>query len=128
MQVHGGPFQVVAVDGDALAPSAHYLADTVNFGPGQRYDVIWTARRPGKWLVHCHIPHHTTNNNVERHLQKSAQGRVTRHHRFLLRLHLTQIDALDVAIAKIDREVEAGIAPFRYRRRASNLGSGRQGP
>jgi FtsP/CotA-like multicopper oxidase with cupredoxin domain len=27
--------------------------------------VIWTAREPGKWLVHCHIPHHTTNNNVE---------------------------------------------------------------
>ena len=24
-----------------------------------------TARRPGKWLVHCHIPHHAANNNVE---------------------------------------------------------------
>src|SRR6266498_434147 len=23
------------------------------------------AREPGKWLIHCHIPHHTTNNNVE---------------------------------------------------------------
>lgn len=23
------------------------------------------ARRPGKWLIHCHIGHHTTNNNVE---------------------------------------------------------------
>jgi FtsP/CotA-like multicopper oxidase with cupredoxin domain len=65
MHVHGGPFQVVAVDGNLLAESARYLADTVNVGPGQRYDVIWTARRPGKWLVHCHIPHHTTNNNIE---------------------------------------------------------------
>jgi transposase len=46
-------------------------------------------------------------------LREALRGRVTRHHRFLLRLHLTQIDALDVAIAKIDREVEAGIAPFR---------------
>jgi hypothetical protein len=27
--------------------------------------VIWTAREPGKWLVHCHIPHHTENNNTE---------------------------------------------------------------
>lgn len=65
MHIHGGPFQVVAIDGETLAPAQRYLADVVNVGPGQRYDVVWTARRPGKWLVHCHIPHHTTNNNVE---------------------------------------------------------------
>lgn len=65
MHVHGGPFEVVAVDGVNLKDSARYQADTVNVGPGQRYDVIWTARKPGKWLVHCHIPHHTANNNVE---------------------------------------------------------------
>ena len=65
MHVHGGPFQVVARDGEVLPEAGRFLADTVNIGPGQRYDVIWTARRPGKWLVHCHIPHHTTNNNVE---------------------------------------------------------------
>jgi transposase len=38
---------------------------------------------------------------------------VTKQHRFLLRLHLDQIDALDAAIGKIDQEVEAGIASFR---------------
>lgn len=65
MHIHGGPFQVVARDGETLPPSARYEADTVNLGPGQRYDVIWTAREPGKWLLHCHIPHHTTNDNVE---------------------------------------------------------------
>jgi FtsP/CotA-like multicopper oxidase with cupredoxin domain len=65
MHVHGGPFQVVAVDGVTLNDSARFQADTVNVGPGQRYNVIWTARKPGKWLVHCHIPHHTANNNVE---------------------------------------------------------------
>lgn len=65
MHIHGGPFEVVALDGEALKPSARYLADTVNVGPGQRFDVIWTARRPGKWLLDCHIPHHTENNNVE---------------------------------------------------------------
>jgi FtsP/CotA-like multicopper oxidase with cupredoxin domain len=65
MHVHGGPFTVVALDGETLPVSARYKADTVNVGPGQRYDVIWEARRPGKWLVHCHIPHHTTNNNTE---------------------------------------------------------------
>jgi FtsP/CotA-like multicopper oxidase with cupredoxin domain len=65
MHIHGGPFTVVAVDGQTLQPSARFDADTVNIGPGQRYDVIWQAREPGKWLIHCHIGHHTTNNNVE---------------------------------------------------------------
>ena len=46
-------------------------------------------------------------------LRQALSGRVTRQHRFLLRLHLDQINGLDVAIAKIDREVEAAIAPFR---------------
>lgn len=65
MHIHGGPFEVVARDGETLSPSARFLADTINAGPGQRYDVVWKALRPGKWLIHCHIPHHTTNNNVE---------------------------------------------------------------
>ena len=46
-------------------------------------------------------------------LRQALRGRVIGHHRFLLRLHLEQIDAIDAAIAKIDREVEAGIGPFR---------------
>jgi FtsP/CotA-like multicopper oxidase with cupredoxin domain len=64
MHIHGGPFEVVAVDGVTLQPSARYHADTVDVGPGQRYDVIWTAREPGKWLIHCHIGHHTENDSV----------------------------------------------------------------
>lgn len=63
--IHGGPFVVVARDGETLPPAARFKADTLNIGPGQRYDVIWTALKPGKWLIHCHIGHHTTNNNVE---------------------------------------------------------------
>ena len=46
-------------------------------------------------------------------LREALRGRVKEHHRFLLRLHLNQIDALDAAIAEIDAQVEAGIAPFR---------------
>src|SRR5262249_55228509 len=46
-------------------------------------------------------------------LREALRGRVTKSHRFLLRLHLGQIDALDAAIAQLDREVEAAIAPFR---------------
>jgi manganese oxidase len=65
MHIHGGPFQIVAQDGETLNPAQRILADTVNIAPGQRTDVIWTARKPGKWLIHCHIPHHTTNDQTE---------------------------------------------------------------
>jgi transposase len=46
-------------------------------------------------------------------LAEAVRGRVTKHHRFLLRLHLQQIDVLDQAIAAIDKEVEANLDPFR---------------
>jgi transposase len=46
-------------------------------------------------------------------LREALRGRVKRHHRFLLDLHLQQIDALDAGIAAIDREVNAGLASFR---------------
>jgi manganese oxidase len=65
MHVHGGPFTIVATDGNPVPETAQILKDTVNVGPGERYDVLWTAREPGRWLIHCHIPHHTTNNNTE---------------------------------------------------------------
>jgi transposase len=46
-------------------------------------------------------------------LREALRGRVTKQHRFLLQLHLKQIDALEAAIAEIDQQVEADIAPFR---------------
>ena len=46
-------------------------------------------------------------------LQESLRGRVTKHHRFMLDLHLQQIDTLDAAIARIDQEVDANVDPFR---------------
>jgi FtsP/CotA-like multicopper oxidase with cupredoxin domain len=49
---------------DARA-AGRFKADTINVGPGQRYDVVWTALKPGKWMIRCHIGHHTTNNNTD---------------------------------------------------------------
>ena len=46
-------------------------------------------------------------------LRDALRGRVTRHHRFLLRLHLQQIDAIDAGIEEIDQEVDADVEPFR---------------
>jgi FtsP/CotA-like multicopper oxidase with cupredoxin domain len=65
MHIHGGPFEIVETDGNPVQESARVLKDTVNVGPGERYDVVWEAREPGQWLLHCHIPHHTTNDNTE---------------------------------------------------------------
>jgi FtsP/CotA-like multicopper oxidase with cupredoxin domain len=65
MHVHGGPFTVVARDGEVIPEAARFRADTVNVGPGQRYDVVWEARNAGRWMIHCHIPHHMSNNNME---------------------------------------------------------------
>jgi transposase len=46
-------------------------------------------------------------------LEAALRGRVTKHHRFLLKLHLDQIDAFDAALARIDEEVSANVEPFR---------------
>jgi transposase len=42
----------------------------------------------------------------------AAQGRVTKHHCFLLRTHLEQIDATDRSVALIDVEIEELTRPF----------------
>ena len=43
-------------------------------------------------------------------LYDALHGRLTDHHRFLLRLHLQQYDALDEAVREIDREAEARLS------------------
>jgi len=45
--------------------------------------------------------------------REALGGRVTKHHRFLLRLHLNQINALDAAMATLDAQVEVNLGPFR---------------
>jgi manganese oxidase len=65
MHIHGGPFEIVATDANPVPAGARYTKDTVLVGPGERYDVVWTALKPGKWLLHCHIAHHTTNDGAE---------------------------------------------------------------
>ena len=65
MHIHGGPFRIVATDGNPVPPGAELTKDTVNVAPGERYDVVWTATTPGRWLVHCHINHHLTNDGAE---------------------------------------------------------------
>jgi FtsP/CotA-like multicopper oxidase with cupredoxin domain len=58
MHLHGTAFTVIAKDGHPL--SSPYKADVVNVAPGERYDVVFTEPK-GKWVLHCHIGHHLTN-------------------------------------------------------------------
>jgi transposase len=46
-------------------------------------------------------------------LLEALRGRVSAHHRFMLRLHLAHVDVLDQAIATIEQEVGRGLEPFR---------------
>jgi transposase len=46
-------------------------------------------------------------------LVDALHGRVSSHHRFMIQLHLTQIDALDVAVHDLDARVGDALGPFR---------------
>jgi FtsP/CotA-like multicopper oxidase with cupredoxin domain len=41
------------------------VKDTVTVGPGERYDLEFTADNPGAWVYHCHILSHVQNKGVE---------------------------------------------------------------
>ena len=62
IHIHGHDFEVYAKDGRPLANP--YLADTILFGPGERYDLILRADNPGIWMVHDHIDMHTANGST----------------------------------------------------------------
>jgi transposase len=46
-------------------------------------------------------------------LMAALHGRVTAHHRFMIELHLTQIEALDGAVRKLEGHLGDALAPFR---------------
>jgi len=46
------------------------------------------------------------------HLQLALRGRVTEHHRFLLRLHLDHITQLEELLDRLNVRIEEALAPF----------------
>jgi transposase len=46
-------------------------------------------------------------------LVEALHGRVTAHHRFMLKLHMTQIAALDTAVAEVEARIREALGPFR---------------
>ena len=51
-----------------------------------------------------------------RQLVDALHGRVTGHHRFMLKLHLEQIDAIETGLTAIERRLTEALAPFRAAR------------
>lgn len=60
IHLHGTAFRVVALDGHAIPRAQQRLRDTVTLESGERADIAFTEP-PGKWVLHCHIGHHLTN-------------------------------------------------------------------
>jgi transposase len=49
-------------------------------------------------------------------LVDALQGRVTTHHRFMLRLHVEQIEAIERGLTTLDQRLDEALAPFRAAR------------
>ncbi|WP_248924632.1 multicopper oxidase domain-containing protein [Paenibacillus hamazuiensis] len=65
MHLHGMDFQVVEKDGHPV-PQPQTM-NTVLIGPGESYDIAFTADNPGTWMLHCHILDHTMNGGEMSH-------------------------------------------------------------
>jgi FtsP/CotA-like multicopper oxidase with cupredoxin domain len=58
LHLHGTSFRIVARDGHPTTERG--LRDTVSLESGERADIEFRLPK-GKWLLHCHIGHHLTN-------------------------------------------------------------------
>lgn len=59
IHIHGHTLQIAFKDGYPLP--VPQKVDTVLIGPGERYDLIFEADNPGRWMVHDHVDSHTMN-------------------------------------------------------------------
>ncbi len=60
MHSHGFHFLVVGSDGRKL--DSPYYKDTLDIGPGERYDIIFNLNQVGRYMFHDHTEYATTNN------------------------------------------------------------------
>ncbi|WP_105614333.1 multicopper oxidase family protein [Vallitalea okinawensis] len=59
---HGHQFYVSASDGNTIAKENRLLKNTLLVSSGETWDIEFKANNPGYWPLHCHIPHHVSNN------------------------------------------------------------------
>lgn len=61
MHLHGFDMTIVSQNGHARPEDGRYAVTTVDEGPGNFFEVTFKPDKPGKWIFHCHFPHHTSN-------------------------------------------------------------------
>ena len=61
MHQHGFDLTIVSQNGHERPSAARFEVTTVDIGPGNFFDVRFVVDKPGKWIFHCHFPHHTSN-------------------------------------------------------------------
>ena len=61
MHMHGFDMTIVSQNGHERPEDGRYAVTTVDEGPGNFFEVTFRPDKPGKWIFHCHFPHHTSN-------------------------------------------------------------------
>src|ERR1700726_3065604 len=65
IHLHGHQFVVTGTEAGRQPQSTWGPGNTVLVGVAQSRDVEFVANNPGDWMLHCHLPHHTMNQNVQ---------------------------------------------------------------
>ena len=58
--LHGHTFAASSAECDRCPRKWEYK-DTVRINPASRMDIVFIANNPGRWMFHCHVPPHVTN-------------------------------------------------------------------
>lgn len=62
IHLHGHQFKVVGADGFPIRKETQIYKNTILVASGETWDIEFIAKNPGIWPMHCHMPHHVTNN------------------------------------------------------------------
>ncbi|SDD67492.1 Multicopper oxidase [Sporomusa acidovorans] len=65
IHLHGHHFSIVASDGNSIHPCSRLRKNTIPVASGETFDLEFAADNPGVWPLHCHIPHHMSNNHMK---------------------------------------------------------------
>ncbi|WFD10164.1 multicopper oxidase family protein [Tepidibacter hydrothermalis] len=61
---HGHQFLISASDGNTIKKENRLLKNTILIESGSTWDIEFYANNPGIWPLHCHFPHHVSNNKT----------------------------------------------------------------
>ena len=64
IHLHGHQFKVVGADGFPIRKETQIYKNTILVASGETWDIEFIAKNPGIWPMHCHMPHHVTNNGA----------------------------------------------------------------